>query len=473
MASGEAALLRVVDLVTGADRPMKAADVAFALGLPMEDARGHLSRASQEGMIVRLTRSAFTAPLNRSVTAAATGSTDLPIADRNTGWDSTAAQTRVKNWADGDGAKLRRAYLWVDPSKDAGNVTSYKLQFADVIGGELTIVPRAVFAVAAVLQGARGGVDIPEADMAGVKNKVEALYSRMEKKFGTPLQVPWAQASGEMAASAEAEDEDDALTASAWAAVRDLPPMPADWFREPTVEELPPGAPGMNYSNGRVFGWVAQAGEPHAGYAKKITIDSLGKIDTTHFLRQRFSLDDGSTVKAGAFVMNTGHHRDGAECETSSCAFDDSRTVAAIVTVGMNERGMWFSGAAHPALSEWDRQVFHSLNPSYHMIQRGGTWQLRGILAVPVPGHSSPLLASAVIDRTNLALMASAAMALPVPEEAVDDVVVATSIEAVDLDYDRLADAIVASMARTEERKAAEAAELEALLAEAADLDAG
>jgi hypothetical protein len=64
-------------------------------------------------------------------------------------------------------------------------------------------------------------------------------------------------------------------------------------------------------------------------------------------------------------------------------------------------------------------------------------------------------------------------MALPVPEETVDDVVVATSLEAVDLDYDRLADAIVASMARTEERKAAEAAELEALLAEAADLDAG
>ena len=37
-------------------------------------------------------------------------------------------------------------------------------------------------------------------------------------------------------------------------------------------------------------------------------------------------------VKAGAFTMNAGHHRDGAECETAVCQFDDSRTVAAIIT---------------------------------------------------------------------------------------------------------------------------------------------
>lgn len=469
MASGEAAMFAVVDLVTSANRPMRIADVAYGLGLPIEDARSHLSRATQEGMLVKLARAAYVRPLPKeAMIAAATGDTGLPIADRNTPWDSTKAQTAVKMWADGDPAKLKRAYLWVDPSKDPANVTSYKLQVATLIGDRLTIVPDAVFAVAAVLQGARGGVDIPEADVAGVKSKVEALYSAMEKKFDQPYQVPWATASGEPEELSEADTE---LFASAWRALADMPPMPAEWFQEPTAEELPPGGPGMNYKDGRVFGWVAQAGEPHAGYAKKITIDTLGRIDTTHFLRQRFQLDNGSQVKAGAFTMNTGHHRDGAECETGACAFDDTRTVAAIVTVGMNERGMWFSGAAHPALSEWDRRVFSAVQPSYHLKQGpGGNWQLRGVLAVPVPGHSSPLLASAVIERTNLALMASAAMDLEEPQVQTEGVQAAELLAS--LDYDRLADAMVAAMSRAEQRKADEEAELAALIASASELDA-
>ncbi|MFJ4469575.1 phage minor head protein [Streptomyces sp. NPDC089424] len=220
-------------------------------------------------------------------------------------------------------------------------------------------------------------------------------------------------------ASAAADGDDPALSelvASAWTAMRDLPPMPAAWFAEPTDEELPPGSGGVHYSNGRIYGWVAQAGEPHAGFAnRRLTIDSLGDIDTTHFLRARFLLDSGEYVKAGAFTMNAPHTRDGAECDSASCQFDDSRTVAGIVTVGMNARGMWFAGAAAPWLSDWDRTVFMGCQPSYHM-KKGdtGKWQLRAVLSVPVPGHSSPLLAAAV-ERGNLALAASAAAVLDNP----------------------------------------------------------
>jgi len=266
--------------------------------------------------------------------------------------------------------------------------------------------------------------------------------------------------------------------------MKDLPPMPADWFREPTREELAADMGGVHYANGRIFGWVARAGEPHAGFAKKITIESLGRIDTTHFLRQRFTLDDGSTVRAGALTMNTGHHRDGAECETSACAFDDTRTVAGIVTVGMNQRGMWFSGAAHPTLSEWDRRVFMACEPSYHLRKgNNGAWQLRGVLTVPVPGHSTPMVASlaaSVVERNNLALTAAAQQAEV--EEAISAAIKVAPVEAAQtdsfspgamvaaLDYDRLADALVAAMGRADQRKQDEAAELEALLAEAGEL---
>jgi hypothetical protein len=114
--------------------------------------------------------------------------------------------------------------------------------------------------------------------------------------------------------------------------------------------------------------------------------------------------------------MNAPHSRDGAECNDVACQFDDSRTVAGIVTVGMNRRGMWFSGAAAPWLSDWDRTVFMGCQPSYHMLKGAdGRWQLRAVLSVPVPGHSSPLLAS-VVERGNLALAASAAAVLDNPD---------------------------------------------------------
>jgi hypothetical protein len=174
----------------------------------------------------------------------------------------------------------------------------------------------------------------------------------------------------------------------------------------------------VHYADGRIYGWVAQAGEPHAGYpGRKLTIESLGRLDLTHFLRARFRLDDGSEVRAGAFTMNAPHQRDGAECESAACQFDDTRTVAGIVTVGQNAGGLWFSGAAGPWLSDWDRAVFQGCQPSYHMKQGPkGQWQLRAVLSVPVPGHSSPLLATAVAERSNLALAASAAGVLDRPD---------------------------------------------------------
>lgn len=215
----------------------------------------------------------------------------------------------------------------------------------------------------------------------------------------------------------------DELAASAWHAMQDADPLPAEWFREPTAEELPPGSGGVHYSNGRVYGWVAQAGEPHAGFPnRKLTIESLGKIDLSHFLRARFSTDDGGTVRVGTFTMNVPHNRDGAECENDVCQFDDSRTVAGIVTVGLSKGGMWFSGAAAPWLSEWDRHVFKACQPSYHMRQGKQGWQLRAVLSVPVPGHSSPLVATAVTERGNLALAASAAGLLAPTADSPDSV---------------------------------------------------
>ncbi|WP_250302083.1 phage minor head protein [Streptomyces sp. A 4/2] len=415
------AQLRVVDFVKSAPAPVGAREVARGLRIKMETARGHLSRAAKAGHIVRLARGVYVGPSTEmSMTASVSGDVDLPVNDDpDRKWDGAAAKKNVLAWATGDddtvdADKLSSAYLWRDEDADPATAAAYKLPFADVIDGELRIIAAGVYAVASVLQGGMGGVDLPDDDRDAVKARVATLYARLAKAYDDDSIVPpWIGDDGDEETASMRD-----LVASAWTAMSELPPMPAAWFKEPTAAELPPGSGGVHYADGRIYGWVAQAGEPHAGYpGRKLTIESLGKLDLTHFLRAKFQLDDGSTVRAGAFTMNAPHTRDGAECNDAACQFDDSRTVAGIVTVGQNAGGLWFSGAAGPWLSEWDRAVFQATQPSYHMKQGPkGKWQLRAVLSVPVPGHSSPLLATAVTERSNLALAASAAGMLTAPD---------------------------------------------------------
>ena len=115
----------------------------------------------------------------------ASGASDLEIAPRDTAWDAAAADKRVQEYAGGDKIdfdKYAKAFFYVDETKKE-LLGSYKLQFADVIDGSLVAVPKGIFAVAGVLNGARGGVNIPDSDAAEIKDKVAAYYARMAKQF--------------------------------------------------------------------------------------------------------------------------------------------------------------------------------------------------------------------------------------------------------------------------------------------------
>jgi hypothetical protein len=112
---------------------------------------------------------------------------DLPLADRDREWDGAAAEKRVRKWAevtDEPNPRYRDAHVWYDAEKKE-NFTAYKLLIADVIDGEFTAVPRGVMAAAAVMQGSRGGVDLPAGDVERVKNHLAKYYAKMDD---TP---PW------------------------------------------------------------------------------------------------------------------------------------------------------------------------------------------------------------------------------------------------------------------------------------------
>jgi hypothetical protein len=112
---------------------------------------------------------------------------DLPLADTDREWDGDAADARVRKWAKVDeepNEKYRDAHVWYDADKKE-NFSAYKLLIADVIGGTLHAVPRGVMAAAAVMQGSRGGVDLPDRDRDRVKSHLAKYY----KKWGAD--APW------------------------------------------------------------------------------------------------------------------------------------------------------------------------------------------------------------------------------------------------------------------------------------------
>ncbi len=112
---------------------------------------------------------------------------DLPLADRDREWDATAAERRVRKWADAEDepdAKYRDAHVWYDSDKK-DNFGAYKLLIADIVNGKLTAVPRAVMAAAAVMQGSRGGVDLPKDDIDRVKSHLAKYYKKMDET------APW------------------------------------------------------------------------------------------------------------------------------------------------------------------------------------------------------------------------------------------------------------------------------------------
>lgn len=145
---------------------------------------------------------------------------DLALEGRDREWDVDEAEARVRSWAGGgedldemDWEAYRRAFVWFD-TEAPEDVGSYKLPIADVVDGELRAVPRAIFAASAVVQGARGGVDIPDDDMPGVRSHLESYYGKMRDAFDDEeIVAPWNDDGEEEASGEPAASKDEALDA--------------------------------------------------------------------------------------------------------------------------------------------------------------------------------------------------------------------------------------------------------------------
>jgi hypothetical protein len=138
----------------------------------------------------------------------------LPLAPRNSVFDNDDAVKRIAAWASAgsqgpDVGKLRRAFMWYDPQLSPTDPTSYRLPVGDIINGRLTLIFHAIYAAAALLSGAHGGLPgIDEKNRAELRNVISEIYPEMATAFNdSSIRAPWDRSAAEGVQLAMATEE--------------------------------------------------------------------------------------------------------------------------------------------------------------------------------------------------------------------------------------------------------------------------
>ena len=137
--------------------------------------------AINHGMIDGIEGNVLDTDTPASIVGATTGFKNYEIVDVT--WNSRTAQRNLREATgsqESPSKDYRNGFFWFD-RKDASNVGAYKLPFVDISDGKLVAVRKAINAANAAMAGARGGIDIPEADRAAVQKHIDRYRAKIEK----------------------------------------------------------------------------------------------------------------------------------------------------------------------------------------------------------------------------------------------------------------------------------------------------
>lgn len=108
--------------------------------------------------------------------------TDWPIADPDTEWDAEKAKSRIMDKYGAETlAECCAAVILQDGEKYPQALSRYKFPFCDVVNGKVQIIPKAVSAGIAYLNGARG-VEVDKKLAEVVRPVLDSLRALIEKK---------------------------------------------------------------------------------------------------------------------------------------------------------------------------------------------------------------------------------------------------------------------------------------------------
>ncbi len=312
------------------------------------------------------------------------GWSEMPVADAGAAWDGQAAADRVFDWAtDGDVTdwpKYAKAFLYQDDNADPETKGAYKLGVADVVNGELQLIPKGVYAVAGVLNGARGGADIPADQQDNLKSVVSGIYGHLSDALDDPsIEAPFA------------------LLASA-----DTPTPPRDWFDNPGLTGL---TPLTVTSDGRVFGHAAPWDFPHIGLPG---FETCPKSQTGYaYFMLGATMTDQGEVATGKLTVGGGHAKLNGGFTATTEHYDNVGAAVATVTAGEDEFGIWVAGAIVPGATDEQIEALRQSPLSGDWRDIGGNLEAVAFHAVNTPGFPVPRVRSLVASGKCFALVTS------------------------------------------------------------------
>jgi len=375
-----------------------------------------------------------------ALTASVTGSTSLPVADTGHAWDGPGATRRVfAHFTDGDTvdtAGIAKAFLYRDPDADASTQAAYKLGFADVIDGTLTIIPRGVAAVTGG-RGVDATTGIPDAEKARIRSKVCSLYGKIRSAHEDWPECPFTRS--------EAASEASALVASV-AAVERVTAAAFDGHKLTGPTPIT-----YDIETGRVFGHIATWRTCHVGYSDVCVTAPKSTDGYASFNRFPVETADG-VVWAGRITVG-GRHAGLSLSASGAISEYDSKTIAAYVRAYEDEHGIAVSGVMQPGLTDEELQTLARRKVSGDWRETSAGLSLVEVLALsPGPrAHSEPGFPVETFSRAGrqVALVASLS---PDPETpATSPVPTLREFQLTDEQLDVFADSVASKMA---ERKA-------------------
>jgi len=310
----------------------------------------------------------------------------MPLAPREAVFDNDDAVRRITAWAAQGGQQadpklMSKMFMWRDPRTSATDPASYRLPFGDIISGKPTLVYHAIYAAAALLSGAHGGLpNIPDEDKNQLRAVISNIYPEMARTFGDPnIRAPWDRPAN------VAAREDAGQPAKEFAMAETGYPLrpPKSWFENP---ELSAKTALTVEPNGRVYGHLAAWNECHRDVGMKSCVlapHSMKDYEPFH-LGTVFTAE-GDTVRVGKIVMDTRHAGINLGYRAAAIHYDDTGDEVAVVRAGEDEFGVWVAGAVVPEADERKVAKLRRSPLSGDWRAVDGNLELTAALAVNVP----------------------------------------------------------------------------------------
>lgn len=299
-----------------------------------------------------------------------TGWDALPVADPGHAWDGDEAAERIAAdcGIDGDAGPddtadawscYASAFLYRDDAADERTRGAYKLGVVDLVDGTRTLIPRAVFAVAAVLEGARGGADIPAETQDRLRTVVAGLYDHINDELGTEYEPTWDDDEGPDDTPADIPGESEAASARTALIAAITEPAPADAFTAPALASY---TPGFQVAGRRIFGHVTNREACHMGWSDVCMTPppspSGYKIANRYTVRTSAGDVETGRLTSGLGAASGGcpgcRYCEGVDMDDHACislgftaaaAYHDTLTTLADIRIGEDEAGnVWAAG---------------------------------------------------------------------------------------------------------------------------------